>query len=92
MIRLSGRLICPTPEAVGRLNRHLPEHTALTRAEPGCLSFEVTPTVDPLVWRVEEKFTDRAAFDAHQARTGASRWAEVTADITRDYEISDTES
>ena len=39
-----------------------PEHIRLTRTRPGCLSFEVTQTDDPLVWRVDERFTDDAAF------------------------------
>ena len=65
-------------------SRRLPEHVRLTRAEPGCLSFEVTPTDDPLAWRVEERFTDRAAFDAHQRRTRASAWGAATAAIRRD--------
>ena len=32
---------------------------------------------------------DRAAFDAHQARAGASPWAEVTAGIARAYQVEE---
>lgn len=67
----------------------LPEHIRLTRAEPGCLSFDVTRTDDPMIWQVDEAFTDREAFDAHQTRTGASDWAAQTADIARDYAITE---
>jgi quinol monooxygenase YgiN len=49
------------------------------------VAFEVRPTEDPLVWALDEEFADRAAFEAHQARTGASDWARETAGITRDY-------
>lgn len=67
---------------------HLPDHIRLTLAEPGCLSFNVAQTGDPLVWTVDERFTDWVAFEAHQVRTRASVWWEVTATIARDYSIS----
>ena len=86
-VRLTGRLICATAEQAARVAAHLPDHIRLTRAEPGCLSFEVLPTADPLVWSVAEHFTDRAAFDAHQSRAGASLWARATAGIRRDFRI-----
>lgn len=53
-VRLSGFLRCASMEDVELVVRHLPEHIRLTRAEPGCLSFEVSQTDDPLIWRVEE--------------------------------------
>lgn len=86
---LSGRLICVTAAEAARVKVSLPEHIRLTRAEPGCLSFEVTPTGDPLVWSIEEAFADRTAFGAHQTRTGASTWAAETAGIARDYRTWD---
>lgn len=86
-VRLHGRLICATDEEAEIVRRHLPEHIALTRAEPGCLRFDVHPTDDPLVWAVAELFTDHAAFDAHQARVRASNWGAATAGIAREYEI-----
>lgn len=82
---LEGYLRCRTPQQAVRVRDHLPEHIRLTRAEPGCVSFQITPTHDPLVWRVEEEFTDRAAFERHQTRTKASDWAAATADIQRDF-------
>ena len=57
-VHLTGQLICATPTDVAIVETHLPEHVALTRAEPGCVSFEVTPTDDPLVWDVAEVFED----------------------------------
>jgi quinol monooxygenase YgiN len=66
----------------------LPAHLALTRAEPGCLSFNVTPCTEVAGrFLVSEAFANQAAFDAHQARTKASEWFEVTAGIPRDYKI-----
>jgi quinol monooxygenase YgiN len=85
MIHLSGRLICNDRAEAATVRRHLPRHIRLSRAEPGCLSFEVTTTDDPLCWQVTETFRDPAAFDAHQARTRASAWHAATAAITRTF-------
>ena len=52
---------------------HLPLHVSLTRAEAGCLIYDIGETDDPLVWEVHETCRDRAAFDAHQTRTRASQ-------------------
>lgn len=49
MVRLSGFLRCASVAEVEIVQRHLPEHMRLTRAEPGCISFEVSQTDDPLV-------------------------------------------
>lgn len=92
MIRLSGRLICQTHAEARRVAMALPDHIRLSRAEPGCVSFDVTPTQDPLIWDVSECFTDRTAFEAHQSRTAASDWAAQTAGITRDYTVSEDEA
>ncbi len=67
---------------------HLPDHIRLTRAEPGCLKFEVFRShSDPTRFAVSEAFRDRAAFEAHQARAAGTTWAKVTKDIPRDYKI-----
>jgi len=87
MITLTGFLVCTTAEEAARVRTHLPDHIALTLAEPGCLSFQVTPTGDPMVWQVAETFTDRAAFEAHQSRAARSAWAEASAGVRRDYSI-----
>ena len=86
-VTLSGRLICADAEQAAVVCAHLPQHLRLTRAEPGCLAFAVTPTADPLVWQVEESFADAAAFHAHQARTRASDWGQTTAGIRRKYQV-----
>lgn len=67
----------------------LPIHIELTRNEAGCVSFGVTPCAEVAGrFLVDEEFVDQAAFDAHQARAGASDWAVVTKDIPRDYKIT----
>lgn len=89
MIRLRGQMICMTAAEAAAVAAHIAAHTSLTRAEPGCLTFEVTPTDDPLIWEVMEAFRDRAAFDAHQARTRDSDWFTATRGILRDFRIEE---
>jgi quinol monooxygenase YgiN len=87
-IRLSGRLLCRTPAEADIVARHLPAHIELTSAEPGCIAFAVTPTEDPLVWDVEERFVSPEAFGEHQERAAASAWGQRTAGIVRDYSVT----
>jgi quinol monooxygenase YgiN len=88
MITLTGHITVP-PERMDDIRAALPEHIRLTRLEPGCISFDVVedPT-RPGVFTVAEKFTDEAAFRAHQKRGGKSDWARVSAGIPRDYTIT----
>ena len=90
-VSLSGRLVCRSEREAEIVHRHLPEHVRLTRAEPGCISFDVLPTDDPLIWTVEEHFRDQESFRSHQTRTQASAWGAATADTPRDYEITGLE-
>ena len=87
VIHLTGTLICATPEDARLVERLLPEHIRRSRASAGCLSFSVLPREDGLTWAVDETFADRAAFQAHQARTVASDWGRATAHIPRSYQI-----
>lgn len=91
MIRVTGSLTCATAEEAAVVRRLLPDHIRLSRAEPGCLSFDVTPTDNPQVWRLDESFVDRAAFEAHQHRTKASDWFKATAALERDFQIDEAE-
>ncbi|QUJ77605.1 antibiotic biosynthesis monooxygenase [Sulfitobacter albidus] len=88
IVTLNGTLTCTTGEEAARVRAALSEHIRLTRAEPGCISFEVTATDDPMVWTVAEQFDSPAAFEAHQSRAAASDWARETAGIARDYTIT----
>jgi quinol monooxygenase YgiN len=60
---------------------YLPEQIRTRRAEPGCLSFNVDPTDDPLIWRLDQNFATRDAYDAHQTRTRASAWYAATTNL-----------
>ena len=88
-ITLTGQLRASAAD-LAALRTTLPEHLRLTRAEPGCLAFHVTPDPgDPTVYHVHERFRDRAAFDAHQARSRASAWWRATSHLPRRYQISE---
>ncbi|SFN51502.1 antibiotic biosynthesis monooxygenase [Thioclava sp. BHET1] len=91
-LTLTGRLICANEAEAAIVRDYLPEHIRLTRREPGCLLFEVTPADSPLVWEVRETFTNRHAFDLHQARVKGSAWGHATAGIARDYSILQDEA
>ncbi|MBB3036057.1 putative quinol monooxygenase [Hoyosella altamirensis] len=86
-VKLTGRLVCVDDAEAETVLRHLPRHMELTRAEAGCLHFDVEPTGDPRVWSVSERFVDQAAFDAHQARVRTSEWGQATSGIAREYVI-----
>ena len=83
-VSLTGRLVCRDMGEMLTVLDHADDHVAASRAEPGCLQFDLTQTDDPLVFRFAERFADQAAYRAHQDRTRASRWAEATASIPRD--------
>jgi quinol monooxygenase YgiN len=89
MIRLKGHLLCATPQDLALVQQHVGEHIRLTQQEPGCLSFEVTQTDDPMVWEVMETFRTRADFDAHQLRTRESEWFRLTQAIPRAYRVEE---
>ena len=86
-VTLTGTLTCTCEEEAVQVRASLPEHITLTRAEAGCISFDVLSTDDPMVWSVSERFVDAAAFEAHQARTAGSDWAARTKGIARAYKI-----
>ena len=87
-VTLRGFLIARSLEEADRVSMLLPDHIRLTRAEPGCLRFEVLRSyADPCRFAVTEAFRDRAAFDAHRERAAASNWGRSTKGIPRDYEI-----
>ncbi|MBF9035900.1 antibiotic biosynthesis monooxygenase [Rhodobacterales bacterium HKCCE2091] len=84
---LEGRLICASDEEARIVEEHLPEHIRLTRAEDGCISFDVRPGEAERTWEVRERFADQESFEAHQERTRNSAWGRATAGIDRDYAV-----
>ncbi|MFM7334766.1 MAG: putative quinol monooxygenase [Tabrizicola sp.] len=89
MILITGTLTCATADEAETVRAHLPEHIRLSRAEPGCRTFSVEPTDDPLVWRLDESFVDKAAFQAHGDRTRASAWFKATSGLARDFKVQE---
>lgn len=89
MIRLSGRLVCMSEAERAAVLAHRADHVAATRAEPGCLSFCIDETDDPMIFDVVEAFRDRAAFDTHQTRTRDSAWFAATRSVLRDFRVEE---
>lgn len=85
MMRLRGQLVCMSDDEAQAVRTHLQAHIDASRHEPGCLTFEITPTDDPMVWEVMEAFRTREDFNAHQTRTRQSPWFAATRDILRDF-------
>ena len=90
MLTVKGRLICATEADADALAPAVDEHVRLTRAEPGCLSFDIRRDPDDrCAFRVDEAFHDRAAFEAHQARMAATDWPDLSRDAARDLTIAE---
>ena len=88
-VELTGTLRC-RPDEVALLQAEIPRHVALTRAEAGCLAFEIRATPDPCSFEVAERFADEAAFAHHQSRTRTSDWWRLTHHMVRDFHVSRT--
>jgi len=70
----------------------LDSHIELTRAEQGCLIFNVTvDEKNQTKFNVYEEFVNQAAFDKHQLRVKQSNWGRVTTQVERHYLISYSE-
>ncbi|WP_282166940.1 putative quinol monooxygenase [Shewanella japonica] len=90
-VRLTGYILV-VDEDLSAVKQALPLHRKLTLAEPGCVSFEVLPdNKNPNKYNVDEVFTDQMAFEVHQARVKQSAWGRLTVNVTRHYQMSDTE-
>lgn len=90
-LTLNGFLVCRSLEEADRVSEALPEHIRLTRAELGCVRFEVWRSQsDPVRFAVHEVFTNRKTFESHQERTRASAWWQVTQHIPRDFRITES--
>ena len=71
---LSGYIDIPENE-LEVVTTALDKHIELTRNEAGCLIFEVTQSSELSTrFTVYEEFTDKAAFESHQARVKTSDW------------------
>lgn len=84
-ILLTGTLTC-APDEVESVLALMSDHIRHSRAEPGCLAFELwQDELTTTQFHVNEVFRDAAAFEAHQSRSRASDWGRVTAHMRRDF-------
>lgn len=85
---LTGTLRC-APDEIEAVLSLVPTHQRLSRAEPGCLDFDLwQDELDPRTFHVSEVFRSKRDFDAHQDRTESSDWGRVTAHMDRDFSVS----
>ncbi len=89
MSALQGRLICADAAQMMTALSLLSDHADLSRAEPGCLRFDLWQDEDPLIWNLSELFVDADAFAAHQSRTADSDWGRASTAIRRDFDRHD---
>lgn len=87
-VTLSGEMVCASSAEAKVVEHMLPQHVLSSRAEPGCLFFEVTRCGSSLAWDVAERFDNEDSFHAHQARVAESAWGAQTATIRRDYTVT----
>jgi len=64
------------------------QHVRLSRAENGCVRFDYSVSDDRTTITLDEKWRDKHAFAAHAARTRLSPWADQSASLTRDIQIT----
>lgn len=70
------------------INLELVTHIELTRAEEGCLVFQVEQDKENNNrFNVYEEFVSKEAFEKHQERVKKSRWGSVTKNVQRNYNI-----
>ncbi|MGV6813347.1 MAG: putative quinol monooxygenase [Brevirhabdus sp.] len=86
-VYLSGWVTLP-PHRRDAVMRALPEHIRRTRAEPGCLSFNVD--LDPVTKQrllVSESYVNADALAAHRNRLARSQWAVYSRGLERHYKL-----
>jgi len=85
-VYLEGLLVANSAAQRAVIDLYLEEHITLTRAEPGCLKFEVTQDLkDPNKFHVSEIFESEASFEAHQARAKSSEWGAHSEKLERRF-------
>ena len=89
---LEGYIVVSESDLIN-LKEHLDEHIKLTRAENGCIVFNVEQrNGKELIFDVYEEFSDKEAYYFHQERLKASPWYKATRKVERHYDVSGLES
>ena len=86
-IILDGYIVVPDADLSAVIDE-LPRHIELTRAEQGCIAFDVIQDKQSRYkFTVYEKFSSREAFEFHQHRVRSSAWGLVAKNVERYYKI-----
>ncbi|REL35024.1 putative quinol monooxygenase [Thalassotalea euphylliae] len=86
---LQGYIEVPLSE-LSLVKEALERHIELTRAEPGCIVFNIEPAQQYANrFNVYEEFVDQAAFEQHQVRVKQPHWGKISQNVARHYQISD---
>lgn len=87
---LTGFLICRTLDEADRVAGMVADHVRQSRAEEGCIAFEIIRSMaDPVRFAVREIYQTRAAFQAHLDRVRSTPWGQSTRGLHRDYMLTD---
>jgi len=88
---LKGYVIVPDDD-LDAINEALPAHIVNTRAEDGCLLFNVTQDENQKNrFNVHEEFINKESFSNHQDRVKHSEWGNVSANLEKHYHINQIE-
>ena len=89
IVKLTGHIDVPDTD-IEIVEKYAPEHIRLSRAEPGCLKFDFWQDAEnPNIYRLDEAFKDREAFDLHTARAKASKWGKVSSHLVRHFTMEE---
>ncbi|MDY6943235.1 MAG: putative quinol monooxygenase [Pseudomonadota bacterium] len=89
-VTLQGYIVV-SDDDLAAVQAELLKHIELTRKEEGCLVFRVTQDKENKnTFTVYEEFVNREAFESHQQRVKRSQWGEITANVERHYQISES--
>jgi quinol monooxygenase YgiN len=89
---LEGYIVVSESDLIN-LKEHLDEHIKLTRAENGCIVFNVEQrNGKELIFDVYEEFSDKEAYYFHQERLKASPWYKATRKVEKHYDVSGLEA
>ncbi len=84
---LSGYISVPASDLCA-VRKAIPDHVLATRAEDGCLLFNVEEDLcEHGRFEVYEEFVDREAFEEHQRRVRESEWGTISRNVHRHYSI-----
>lgn len=85
-VTLKGYIDVPA-DRLDAVRAGMADHIRLSRAEPGCIRFDMHEGENGRFY-VDEEFVDAAAFEHHQDRNRASPWWKTTDGIPRHFDVS----